>query len=292
MCGPAAQGARGARGGREARPFRWVPAATRPASPVHPSRLCRRGSRGHQSAPESGSLEAEETLTATKRHQVSGQNPWFPSLCSRENDQRTTPECRLLSEKGTSCHAQMQLGQGSLRSPCEAQGLPVPALGSVRPLSAAAPASQTEDAPCLLREERRRNAADGTQSRWELGRNQPKRSQDGEAALGNSTMPWQWAEQARAASSAPEFCGGKIAGACDSPERSGRSAGDPAVQAAAGEGTAALESGQPASERGRSRRVGREVTLKSWPRQEQSGAGKSSQEGRQDPGPSREPEPG
>lgn len=35
----------------------------------------------------------------------------------------------------------------------------MPALRSVHPLSTAAPEGQTEDAPCLLREKRHRNAA-------------------------------------------------------------------------------------------------------------------------------------
>lgn len=67
-----------------------------------------------------------------------------------------------------------------------------------------------------------RTDVDSTQSGWELGQNQLKRSQDGEATLGKSAMPQRWAERARAGEfGPPEFCGGKIAGACDSPEGSG-----------------------------------------------------------------------
>ena len=67
-----------------------------------------------------------------------------------------------------------------------------------------------------------RTDVDSTQSGWELGQNQLKRSQDGEAALGKSAMPLRWAERARAGElGPPEFCGGKIAGVCDSPGGSG-----------------------------------------------------------------------
>lgn len=134
LCGPAARGARGGRGGREARPFHWVPAATRPASPVHPSLLCRRGSRGHRSAPESGSLEAEETLTVTRRQQVSGEHHWLPSPFSGERaaDHRWA-RAALTREATPACRTYMQLGQGSLRRPCKAQGLTVQALTAAHP---------------------------------------------------------------------------------------------------------------------------------------------------------------
>lgn len=116
----------------------------------------------------------------------------------------------------------MQLGQGSLRSPCEAQGLTVQVLTSVHP-------QQVRQRTLPICSERKgtetplsRADVVSTQSGWELGQNQLRRSQDEEAALGKSVMPRWRAERVRAGKlGPPEFCGDKIAGACDSPGESG-----------------------------------------------------------------------
>lgn len=229
LCGPAARGARGGRGGREARPFHWVPAATRPASPVHPSLLCRRGSRGHRSAPELGSLEAEETLTVTRRQQVSGEHHWLPSPSGERAADHRWARAALTEKR----HQLVARTCSWARAPCEG---PARRRGSQCRLSQPRIPSRSDRgrSPSAQRgkAQKRRSAE---QTWWELGRNQLRRSQDEEAALGKSAMPRRRAERVRAGKLGhPEFCGDKIAGACDSPGGSKRSARDPAVQAAVG----------------------------------------------------------